>query len=309
MRLAVDYIDADVAYLLGMILARGTFVESPRDRRLIIGLPFRNETLNVPDGYSTKWNVGTENTKALNVIRNRVNELLEVNIDISEGGDELKAVFPKSTMAWRNLRLLTGNKDSYREFEVEDFLFDAPEDILQELVRGFADVSAIPNKADADQVGTYRIVLPVQHQNWKLPIQLCRVLQTRLGVAVSHILWGHPNLRDPQATGKQWRKEHRIRIFAQDFVRVGFSFAYKSDVLKFMAKRNLLSVGIGGRLCNPKGKKKAPTAKKRHKDEKSRDLPDTLRGKHFSHYAAICKACGCKQGTREPFLFVEDADA
>lgn len=141
----------------------------------------------------------------------------------------------------------------------------------------------------------HRIVLPVQHDDWKLPIQVCRLLQVHLGVPVQHILWGHPNLRDPNRRGKQWAKEHRIRVYAEDFLPVGFHFRFKQEILEEMARWNKREGGAPSRACNPLARHRIKI-KKKHKEEASKNLPDELRGKHFNAYFHICRALGCKQG-------------
>jgi hypothetical protein len=169
-----------------------------------------------------------------------------------------------------------------------------------EYIRGFADASATPTNSDHVQFGAgspkfQRIVLQVNHNNWFLPVQICRLLQVHLKVPVQHILWGHPNLRDSNVRGRQWAKEHRLRIYAEDFLPIGFQFAFKQKILLEMARFNREQGGGPGRACNPLARHRI-RKKRRHKDEKAASLPDALRGKHFNAYFQICQALGCTQG-------------
>jgi len=203
-------------------------------------------------------------------------------------------------MSWRNLTTLLATKASYEEFEPPHILSEAPREIQLEFARGFADASATPSHSDYVQFGKrspkfQRIVLQVNHSNWLLPIQICRLLQVHLGVPVQHILWGHPNLRDPRNRGKQWAKEHRIRIYAEDFLPVGFHFPFKQKILEEMAERNRKWGGAPSRKCNPLGRHKIKR-KPKHKDEKAKSLPAPLRARHFNAYFEICQALGCRQG-------------
>jgi hypothetical protein len=299
---ATDYLDPDVAYLLGLVAARGRFYVQGDVRRLVIDFPFRLFQAKPPEGSKLKFDIPTTMRLCLDDVRNRINELLEVNVKIipSQFNNQLLAVFTKNTMAWRNLTTLFAGMVSYEEFEVPAVLFEAPRDIQLEFVRGFADAGATPTRSDYFQFGAgspafYRIVLQVQHDNWKLPLQICRLLQANLGVPVHHILWGHPNMRDPQNKGKQWAKEHRIRLFAEDFVTVGFHFPFKQQILAEMAERNLRQVTKPSRYCNPLAPHKI-RSKARHPNENSKSLPGVLRKKHFDAYFQICKALGCTQG-------------
>jgi hypothetical protein len=130
-------------------------------------------------------------------------------------------------------------------------------------------------------------------------------LQEKLNVKVHNVLWGHPNLRGQ--TG--WAKEHRIRIFADDFQPIGYGFGYKQELLNNLI---LMNRKLGARetsFCNPKIKK-VRRKKDHYKDERSKNLPPEVR-KHFNSYFDICLAIGCKQGKHGPQaeLFEEDDDS
>ncbi len=296
-----DYLDPDVAYLLGLITARGQFYIDGDVRRLVVNFPFRLFQAKPPEGSKLKFDIQTQMRLCLDDARNRINELLEVNVSIvpTKFNTQLTAVFTKNTMAWRNLTTLLSHKRSYEEFEVPAIIFETPREIQLEYMRGFADASSTPTRADYIQYGDspkfYRIVLQANHKNWTLPIQICRLLQVHLDVPVQHILWGHPNLRDPNDRGKAWAKEHRIRLYAEDFLPVGFHFPFKQQILEEMAAGNRANGDSPGRVCNPLSRHNIHK-KRKHKAEKSKDLPGRLRGKHFDAYFQICRELGCTQG-------------
>lgn len=305
-----DYMDNDVAYLLGMIMVRGTFHIEQDVRRLLIHFPYQlMEVKGLPDS-KLKFNQETGIRLSLEDARRRINELLEVNVDIERASNEvtLKATFTKNTMSWRNLRLLCNNKSSYSEFVIPDVMFDMPEDIQKEFIRGIADAAASPSYSDRDQIGLQRIVIQFQNPNWILPTQACKLLQECLGVNVQHVLWGHPNIRTPGKneekpsgkSGESWAKEHRLRIYAEDFALIGFNFKYKQKILEELVKYNLKNRKYDTKPCNPKIKKLRGDRKPKHHDEKSRRLPECLRGKHFDAYFQVCQDLGCLQGEAGP---------
>jgi hypothetical protein len=237
---------------------------------------------------------------SLDDIRARIGELLEVDLRVERKAHEvsLYAVFPRASIGWRDLRLITGGKANYLEFEVPQVIFDSGGQIQKEFLRGVGDTSCEPSYADRDQGQRQRIVIQVQFGNWLLPIQLCRLLQENLGVPVSNILWGHPNLRAPGG-GSNWAKETRIRVFAEAFEPIGFYFRYKQAVFEEMVQFNKERADPAPRPCNPKTKT-LRGRKPRHRDEASERLPQCLRGRHFNSYYKICLALGCKQGRRGP---------
>jgi len=230
-----DYIDTDVAYLVGMIIARGSFHQDGDVRRLVIQFPYRHDAMTPIPGSQIDIDRETALRLSLDSIRARISELLEVNLRVVRKAREVSlfAVFPRETIGWRDLRFITGGKSNYLEFEVPEIIFDSDSDIQKEFLRGIADTSCEPSYADRDQSQRQRIVIQVQFGNWILPIQLCKLLQEHLGVPVSNILWGHPNLRAPSG-GSGWTKETRIRIFAEAFAPIGFYFEYKQRIFEEM---------------------------------------------------------------------------
>lgn len=298
-----NYLDLDVAYLLGMVCARGTFHVEGDIRRLTIDFPFKITELEMSN-LPGKVNREAAIRLALDEIRNCINQLLEVNVDLepTKHKVQLRAVFTKNTMSWRNLTHLLGDKLDYRQFSLPEIIYTAPPEIQTEFIRGIADTASNPSPKDYYIDGRHRIVLEFQHPNWIIPIQVCRLLQQNLQIKVHNILWGHPNLRGSAG----WAKEHRMRIFAEDFQGIGYSFSFKQQLFENLLKQNKKIKDRETDFCNPKVKQPRK-AKPRYKDEKSKDLPSVLR-KHFNSYFQICLALGCTQGEPSPQgdLFEED---
>ena len=288
--LCFDYLDCDVAYLLGLLVARGTFYAKFGLPRLAIDFP--NEIL-----YPKESSLGVESELRMALVdaRARIDELLEptVSINRSRNGIQFSATFTKNPFSLRNLRQLCGTKTNHREFDIPRAIFGAAREIQQDFVRGFADASCNPFLSEGDGNDRHVIVLQVQHENWYLPVQMCRLLQVHVGVAVENILWGHPNLRGAE----NWAKEHRIRIYAENFAVIGFGFPYKQKILEAMIDSNRSQSNALHEGCNPLAKTAGSKPKPRRRDERHTSLPMCLRGKHFNAYFQICQALGCTQGT------------
>jgi len=296
----VDYRDPDVAYLVGMTVGRGSFQEERDIRRLTIRFPYRLPTMTTLPESQLDIDRETELRLALDDVRRRVNELLEVDIEVERLTHEviLKAVFTKNTMSWRNLRLLCGPAATYRQMRVPPQIREAPEDLVREFLRGVADTCAVPSAADyfMQREGSQRVVLQFPQENWLLPLDVCYLLQVRLGIPVQGILWGHPNIRAP--AGGSWAKEHRLRVFADQFRPVGFNFAYKQRAFEELADWNERRAPARARACNPRARR-VRKRKPRHPDETDPRLPDEVR-RHFNAAFKLCLALGCKQGRRVP---------
>ncbi len=106
--------------------ARGQFFVDGDIRRLIIDFPYRLFVAKPPEGSKLQYDIRTEMRLCLDDVRNRINELLEVNVEIVPANHrtQLRAVFTKNTMSWRNLTTLFGHRSSYRDFEVPGVLHE-----------------------------------------------------------------------------------------------------------------------------------------------------------------------------------------
>mgnify|MGYP000020472284 CR=1 FL=1 len=167
--------------------------------------------------------------------------------------------------------------------------------IKKEFLRGFADVVSA-RYSNRNRWGKCRIYLDVLNPNWRLPVQLCHLLQDYLHVPVDTITWGHPNIRDPKLkdyrNGKRhaWAREHQIKIFADDFKQIGFYMEHKQEILEELAEYNEVKGFEKAKYCDPP---KEIRKKPRHPEENSDKLPETLRGRHYDSSWQICADLGC----------------
>ena len=81
-----NYLDLDVAYLLGLITIRGTFYESQGDKRIVIEFPFKS----LVSGLKTKVDQKEQLDIAANRIRDRLSELIEADISVARTDGAIK---------------------------------------------------------------------------------------------------------------------------------------------------------------------------------------------------------------------------
>ncbi|OLS16536.1 MAG: hypothetical protein HeimC3_53780 [Candidatus Heimdallarchaeota archaeon LC_3] len=295
---AIDYLDLDVAYLLGLIVARGeiSFSEGGLNK-IIIEFPFRNQKVK---GITIKIDQKDQILLNLRHIFRRINELTSINFREEEGDSSISLILetPKNTMFLRNINFLLKGKKSYKEFSIPEEIFNAPSEFQKEFLRGFSDVAGSARAANAYISGQHRIYLDVLNQNWQLPIQLCYLLQDKLKIPVQTITYGHPNLRDPQLNdynkGKVgWSREHQIKIFAENFNEIGFYVRHKQNVLDELANFNEDNFKHNEKYCEPP--KSIRKIKPIHPEENSDKLPDVLKGQHCDTYWQICGLLGCSR--------------
>lgn len=292
-----DYLDEDVAYLVGLILVRGTLVEQGDIKRLSIEFPYKSLEAS---GIKTSVNQGDALLSSVNSIRDRVNELLGVDSKVEDLNNSvvLSSVFTKNTMAWRNLKLILGGKASYTEFQLNPLFYEVEISIRKELIRGIADATGFLRPSN-NYYDRHRIYFEINNANWYLPIQICKLLQES-GTGVQLIQWGHPNLREPGQVDvdpekSTWAREHQIKVFPEEFEPIGFYAPHKQRILEEFIEYNKQTFQKRHEECNPfeKGIRKS---KPRHPCEGHQKIPAPIRGKHYNGYWQICQALGCTQG-------------
>ncbi|MBM3302908.1 MAG: hypothetical protein FJY85_23545, partial [Deltaproteobacteria bacterium] len=288
-----DYMDADVAYLAGLVIARGNIMETAGTRQLTITFPFSSLRA---QGIQSTFDQETYIRLGLSDIRERLLNLLDTDVSIvrRETGVDFVIRFLRNSLGWRDIMLLTGGATSYAAFHVPSVFFDStlPQEWKREFVRGYADVAGNIRHSNRYVDGRHRVRLDALNYptNWEIPVELCRLLQEHLEVPVQLITWGHPNM------GREFR-EHQINIFAKAFLRVGFTFEHKQRILEeFAGWDEDNTKAIDDDYCP--GSRRLTTHKPGDPAENEADkLDQRLAGHHFDAYWQICKRLGC---TRMP---------
>ncbi|RLG16978.1 hypothetical protein DRN63_03510 [Nanoarchaeota archaeon] len=298
MKTSIDYLDVDVAYLLGLLVARGEFSESGGVKRIVIEFPFRNLEV---EGIKEKIVQKDQILLSLRKVTRRINELTDMNVREEEREQAVYLIMEtmKNTMFIRNLKALLKGKRSHYEFEIPEEIFQSTTDIQKEFLRGYADVAGSARWANRNKWGRCRVYLDILNPNWRLPVELCHLIQDFLRIPIDTITYGHPNIRDPNLVeykkGREdaWAREHQIKIFAEEFERIGFYMSHKQKVLQELAEYNRSRRFRKAKFCNPP--KKVRSSKPPHPGENSEKLPRELRGRHFDAYWQVCAALGCRR--------------
>ena len=286
----IDYIDADVAYLLGLITARGRISESGGVKQVLIEFPYRALAV---DGISGTFDTNTSIRLGLQRIQERVLDLTGADVSIANGDNSVTLVlrFIRNTMVWRNILMHTQQLTGYEYFQVPEIFFSTvvPNDWKREYIRGVADVAGNIRRSNRYTDGSNRVRLDVLNYptNWNMPVQLCTLLEEHLTIPIQLITWGHPNM------GRNFR-EHQINIFAVPFGDIGFSLPHKQALLAEFIEHD--KEHYPNKVYNPcPGKKKLGKRKRKPKDDRENDdrLDLRLKGQHFNAYWQICKKLGC----------------
>jgi len=294
---ALDYIDIDLAYFLGAIVARGEITKGSRMTTIVIHYPFKNLEA---EGLTKSYDVPSQLALGLDPIVSRIRTLgYDADKKILQSECQIVVNVRTESVGARILSAHLGRASSYREFHVPEAIFNADKAIQKEFIRGYVDVAGHVRKSNYYIDGRHRVYIDVLNMNWHLPVELCTLLQDHLGVPVQTIDWGHPNMRDPNLTdwnaGRQraWAREHQIKVFADAFRSIGFYISYKDEILNELAEYNESNYpDVFPKFCSPPPSR-PPKPKPIHPAENDSSLPPQLRGRHFNAYWEICEAMGC----------------
>ncbi len=273
-----DYIDEDVAYLLGLLVAKGTWVESPPFVHIAIDFPFRAARLAGYDQFTSY--LASVNAHVLPRLRNLLGEA--VRLEHSERKVTLLITLPRGHMVLRNLMmLLSGTWPQSVDWVPEAVEGDTV--LAAEFIRGYADAAGTARPSNRDQAGIHRVFLDVAHNKWPLGCRLCSLLQDVLGVPVQNILWSHPVLR-----GGPSHREHQLRIYAHAFVEIGFYLDMKQSLLETLAAANRANRAGPPSFCDGSIRRRTHAPRRVR-----RGLPPELAGRPVSHFTDVCAALGC----------------
>lgn len=297
-----SFINEDIAYLLGLIVGRGTIVSYDKEvNRIIVEFPYKS--LEVV-GISKSFNQKNQIQNSLDVVVKRANNL---KIDAYKQGGEnvisLELSWVGNDISWQFIKfLINGNRFSYKEFRIPECIWEADNEVKKEFLRGICDVTSYSRKGNVYIDGRHRVYIEVNNLNWYLVADLVDLIQN-LGIPVQTIDWGHPNIRNGNLKeynqGKQtaWAREHQIKIFSEEFIKIGSYIEHKNEVLKEFAEENLklnkknkfFSVSEKKERFEKQVAKGKAKLKPSHPEENSERLPEILRGNHFDTFWQIYK--------------------
>jgi len=317
----------DLCYFLGLITGRGRLYEDENNCRVIIEFAHKNEiqtgipfcpncnsiTSNdkckkcnkkITPKYKIKFDQRDEVLKSINevvspLIRKIVGKVPEItgtsvytylSVDFNENKDLFK---------WIAEQFKPYN--SFHKFEIPKIIHSFDKEYKIEYMKGIADTAGFPVWGNWHQSGLARTYIQIINANWKLPVQICNLLQDELDIPIQTIDWGHPNIRDGNMIeykeGKESAafREHQVKIFADDFKIISHKFNHKKQLFDELAKHNESIGGSKQSLCDPPKPIMDNQFRVKHDAENSVKIPNELRGNHFDAFWQICWKMGCNR--------------
>ena len=312
-------VNAELAYLLGMVTGKGTVIKGASQTDIIIEIPHRNLVIERMD---TRLSVNA----SLNNIRDNLEPLIGTGIRSIQVENKTIIKFSKINEDFliREINNHFQGLSSCKDFRIPREVINSSSDIKREFMIGLADVTAHMRSSNLAYGLNYNhrvyIEIPV---NWFLVVDIANLLLD-LGVSIQNINWSHPNMRDPKLEKYNkgnhffWAKEHQIKIYAEEFEKIGFRVIHKMNALRSFADNNrgewdseLRRKIRRSRSQAQKEKfqrmighieiahhkfywetKMMDKVKPSHPMENSDKIPEQIRGMHFNSWKEICEALG-----------------
>jgi len=290
----------EMAYLLGMICGNGEIKRGNSDTIFSIEIPHRK--LATEEHHDIKLYVKASITDIRNIIEPLVGVgLLSIQ---TKSATILSFSKPNSDYITREILQYVGMATSHNDMKLYETIFEFSKDEKLQFLRGFSDVTGYIRRSNSYYGSKYlhRVYLEVPH-NWEMVIGICNLLKD-LDIPVQSIDWAHPNMRDSklkkynEGNHHFWKKEHQIKIFANEFLPIGFGVLHKQQSLEMFSTE--LTTGLKAQSVNVSDKthifywqgKSALKKKPPHPCEDDEFIPTIIRGKHFNSWKEIAKELG-----------------
>jgi len=286
-----DFLTPDISYLLGLITGRGEIQYSKDIKKLIIDFEYKTlQSKAITKNFDQKLHIQT----SLDSVVVRLQNIgINTEKNVFENNISLVLHWIKEDISWLFIKyLINKTRFSYHEFLIPEPVFKSTDANKKEFLRGLSDVTAYVRNSNRDQIGRHRVYIEISNKNWFLPPQICQLSQS-LDVPIQYIGYGHPNIRasDTKVITTSWAKEHQIKIYVEDFEKIGFYISHKNKALKELSDYNKNNFKAKQKLCN--GIVRSTKVKQSHLHENHEKLPNCLKGRHFNNYKEICKYLDC----------------
>lgn len=289
-----NFLTEDISYLLGMITGRGEIQYTPQIKRIVIDFQYKTlKSQAITKVFDQKLHIQTSLDPIVARFQN-----LGIATQKIVSGDNLSLVlsWQFEDISWLFIKFLINNtRFNYHDFEIPAPILEASDANKKEFLRGLGDVTGFVRNANRDQSGRHRIYIEISNRNWKLPPQICQLVQS-LDIPTQNINYGHPNLRG--GTGTSWAKEHQYKVYAEDYEEIGFYISHKNEALQELAEYNRNNFSKQQKLCD--GTIRQLRIKLSHPHETHEKLPPEINGLHFDSFKQICNCLGCYMQRGKP---------
>lgn len=292
----------EMAYLLGMICGNGEIRRGVAETTVSVEIPHKKLVTENND------DVRIYVRASITDIRTVLEPLIGTGLCFTQQNNFSIISFTKRNDEYlmREILRYVGHAVSHENIRIDNDVFDFSCDEKISFLQGFADVTGYIRRSNYFfKPYMHRVYLEIPH-NWYLVADICRLLRA-VDVPIQAIDWAHPNMRDGnlvkynEGNADFWKKEHQIKIWANEFLPIGFAVLHKKEALIQFAEE--LVRGLENEGKNPtiathkfywegrcKNKVKPP-----HPEENDDFIPLEIRGNHYDSWKGIAADLGYKE--------------
>lgn len=291
--------NTEMAYLLGMVCGNGEIKRAQNDTTISIEIPHKK--------------LATENNNDVRVyvrasitdIRTIIEPLVGTGLSFTQQDNYsiISFVKPNSDYLMREILRFVGSAASHENIRIDNEVYSFTRDEKIAFLQGFSDVTGYIRRSNYFfKPYMHRVYLEVPH-NWYLVTDICNLLRD-VDIPVQAIDWAHPNMRDGNLAkyneGKPdfWKKEHQIKIWANEFMPIGFGVIHKKEALEqfseelisgLEAEEKDVSATTHKFYWEGNGKNKIKPV---HPSENDEFIPAEIRGTHYNSWKDIAADLG-----------------
>jgi hypothetical protein len=222
----------EMAYLLGMICGNGTIRRKDNETNISIDIPHKKQL--TENGQDILIYVKASIADMKNMLEPLVGA--SINFVQSKSATILSLTKRNEDFLIREILGLIGNSVSHENIRVHKEIFSYSDDMKKLFLKGFADTIGYIRRSNYFFKNyMHRVYLEVP-KNFLLAIDICNLLKSA-DIPIQSIDWAHPNMRDGnlkkynQGFKDFWKKEHQIKIFANEFLPISFTVSHKVKTL------------------------------------------------------------------------------
>ena len=289
----------EMAYLLGMIYGNGEINNAFGRTSISIEIPHKK--LETEDFHNVKIYVKASVADISGILAPLIGSSLP--FVQKESVTILSFSKPEEDYLVREILRYVGSAVTHNDMRLHDEIFGFTVDQKKMFLKGFCDVTGYIRRSNSfiDKY-KHRVYIEVPN-NWFIVIDICNLLKD-LDIPVQSIDWAHPNMRDGrlkkynQGHKHFWKKEHQIKIYANEFLPIGFGIIHKMQALQTYASelvegfkaRGIVTESVTHRFYwEVTGKIKN---KDFHPCENDSTLPSLIMGRHYDSWKQIAKDLG-----------------
>lgn len=294
--------NTEMAYLLGMITGNGEIQRGPNDTTIAIDIPHKK--------LETEFNndVGIYVRASITDIRQILEPLIGASLSFIQNKNLTVISFSKPNEDYliREILGFVGTATSSNNIRISPEVYSFTFDERKMFIKGFADVTAYIRRSNYFFTpGKNRVYFEIPN-NWYLVADFANLLKS-VDIPVQTIDWAHPNMRDGNLKkyngGKPdfWKKEHQIKVWANEYEPVGFAIIHKQQALDFFVEEQRALYEAQGKDPRTETHRfywesmRKDRVKPVHPCENDEFIPIEIRGKHYDSWKGIARDLGYKE--------------